>query len=76
MSAEELARMEAVMRRYPYAASLTRMASAWALNGRLDDATALFAKIEPIYGRPMYLKLRQELQDSISEGEDGPRSAL
>jgi hypothetical protein len=71
MSAESLARMEAVTMRYPYAASLTRMASAWALNGRLDDARSLFAKIEPIYGRPMYLKLRQELKDSISEGNTG-----
>ena len=71
MSPAELASLEAVARRYPYAPSLARLASAWALNGRLDDARQLFTKIRQIHGDGMYLKLRLDLRERVAEGQAG-----
>jgi len=67
MDPEHLARMQAITERYPYAPSLSRLATAWALNGRLDDATALFLKIRQIHGRPTYLRMKRGLHEQLQE---------
>jgi len=58
MSAAELTQMEDVVKRYPYAASLVRYASALAMNGRVDEARIAFVKIRYMYGEHMYRRMR------------------
>ena len=71
MSAAELEAMDAAVKRYPYAASLVRDASALALNGRLPEATQRFVAIRNIHGEPIYLKVRSELREKIAGGQTG-----
>lgn len=71
MSSAELARMEAVVKRYPYPAVMFRVASAWALNGRLADARQLFIKIRHIYDESTYRKMRSALHERVVAGEAG-----
>jgi hypothetical protein len=68
MSADELLFMKEVATRYPYAASLSRLASALALNGQMDEARSTFIKIRYIYGDRMYLRSRSELQENAASG--------
>ena len=63
MSAAQLAHLEEVVKRYPYAASLVRYASALALNHRLDEARVTFIKIRYIYGDRMYQRMKADLHE-------------
>lgn len=69
MSEAELSRMEAVAKRYPYAPSLSRLATAQALNGRMDKARENFISIRQMFGEGTYMKLRRDLQEEVIDGE-------
>ena len=68
MTAAEIAEMDAMTRRYPYAASLTRYAEVLALNGRLADALQRFQAIRHIHGERTYQQARRDLRETIAEG--------
>lgn len=71
MSANELTAMEASVRRYPHAASMAKLAFAWALNGRAVDAKQMFSKIRYVHGERMYGKVRRDLHELVLGGEVG-----
>jgi hypothetical protein len=68
MSADELHFMAEVATRYPYAASLSRLATALALNGQMDEARRVFIKIRYVFGDKTYLQFRLELQENSAGG--------
>ena len=68
MSPEELDRMRAVVDRYPYAAGMSRYASALALNGRSEEARVMFAKILHIHGKTTYARAKAGLREAALEG--------
>lgn len=69
MDPNELADMEAITRRYPFARAMARLGWAWALNGRLPEALELFEKIRRVHGEPMYAKAKSDLQDVVGRGQ-------
>ena len=71
LSAAQLHAMSAATKRYPYAASLVRYASALSLNGQRDEARRTFVKIRYIYGDKMYVRLKNDLHDRVHDGESG-----
>jgi hypothetical protein len=71
MSAQELDFVEAVAKRYPYAASLYRMARALALNGRADEAAVVVDKLRHMHGEAYYRRLRADLRERVAGGQTG-----
>jgi hypothetical protein len=71
MSEAQLAEMAASTKRYPYAASLARYASALALNGHPNEASRTFVKIRYIYGDKTYVRFRDDLRDKVAQGQAG-----
>jgi hypothetical protein len=69
LSPAQLRAMEQSTKRYPYAASLVRYASALSLNGQRDEARRTFVKIRYIYGDKMYVRLKDDLHDRVQDGE-------
>lgn len=68
MSADELRFMEAAALRYPFAPSLLRLASVYALNGRMEDGRRTFIKIRYIFGDETYLRFRTAYQTKYESG--------
>jgi len=71
MSEEQLRQMDVSTKRYPFALSLVRYASALALNGRLEEARATFVKIRHLNGDRAYGRLKSDLHDKVADGESG-----
>lgn len=71
MPDDKLAEMREVVQRYPYSGAMFRLASSYALNGRLQEAHDLFIGIRHIHGQAMYASLKRSLHDRIAEGELG-----
>jgi O-antigen ligase len=69
MSDTELADMADVVKRYPYAPSMSTLAIALALNGRSDEARTLFIKIRHIHGEVLYRKMKRDLRQQIDDGQ-------
>jgi hypothetical protein len=69
MSEAELKKMEAVVKRYPYAPSMYRFATALALNGRLSEASRIFIKLRHIHGQVSYAGFRAILRNQGTEGQ-------
>ncbi len=72
MSADQLDEMASAVRRFPSASSMAKLAWAWALNGRLPDATQMYIKIRFVHGEGAYQKLRKDLHQRVQ----GDLSAL
>lgn len=68
MTAQQLDDMESSVRRFPHAAAMAKLACAWAINGRLPDATQMFVKIRFVYGERTYGKLKQDLHEQVQGG--------
>lgn len=69
MTSDELERMAAVTKRYPYAAVLFRYAVALALNGRGDEAALMLVKLRHIYGDAVYAPYGRMLYERVEAGE-------
>jgi hypothetical protein len=69
LSAAQLRAMSDAVKRYPYAPSLARYASALALNGERDEARRTFGKIRYIYGDAMYARFKDDLHERVQGGE-------
>lgn len=69
MTAAELDRMEAVVKRYPYAQSLYRYGVALALNGRLPEAKQQFVRMRHIHGELLYGRLKAQLAENAGGQE-------
>ena len=74
MSKEQMALMESVGKRYPYAPSLYRWARTLALNGRPDEARLTMIRLRSIHGDPYYDRLRKDLLQRVADGESGLRT--
>jgi len=61
--------MSDAVKRYPYAPSLARYATALALNGQPDEARRTFVKIRYIYGDRMYARLKGDLHERVQGGD-------
>jgi len=70
MSDAEMARMRAVVRRYPYAPAMMHEAEALALNGHFDEAQALMIEIRHIHGDGMYQMILRDLKGRIEDGRN------
>lgn len=68
MSVEQLDAMESTARRFPSASSMAKLAWAWAMNGRLLEATQMFVKIRFVHGEDMYQKLKKDLHERVKGG--------
>lgn len=71
MPLADLNAMEAAVKRYPDVASMAKLAWAWALNGRLHDATQMLARIRFVHGDVLYRKVRLDLHQRVQRGESG-----
>ena len=71
MSSDELDRMGAVTRRYPYAGVLFKYAVALALNGRTAEAGAIFTKLRHIHGNASHVFYSRLLRERVEAGESG-----
>jgi hypothetical protein len=69
LSPAQLRAMSDAVKRYPYARSLARYASALALNGEPDAARRTFVKIRYIYGDGTYTGFKNDLHDRVQGGE-------
>lgn len=75
MNEQQLTFMVDEAKRYPYAASLYRVAVSLALNGRPEEARQWFLKTRYIHGEALYKRLKQNLRDANLEAE-GRQPAL
>jgi hypothetical protein len=69
MSAQDLASLESSTKRFPYPASMVKLAYAWALNGRLPQAVQMFEKIYFVHGLPAYQVALGELHARVQAGD-------
>ena len=69
MSAHDLASLESSVKRFPYPASMVKLAYAWALNGRLPQAVQMFKKIQFIHGVPAYQTALADLGARVLAGD-------
>ena len=74
MSAETLADMKAVVNRYPYAPAMSELAYALALNGRVDEASKLFTKIQLVHGPAIYAVQLKALRVRTEGGSTAMRA--
>ena len=71
MTSDELDRMAAVTKRYPYAPVLFKYAVALALNGRLGEAVLMLRKLRHIHGDAVYASYAKMLHERAEAGESG-----
>lgn len=76
MSDTQLAEMEAVAKRYPYAPSLYRWGRALALNGRVTEAQHVLLKLRHVHGEREYARYRADLLERVAAGESGLQPLL
>jgi hypothetical protein len=69
MKDEEIEQMRWIVERYPYSISMARLATALALNGRMEEALLTFARLRGIHGDVMYRKLRRAVHEQVLEGK-------
>lgn len=69
MTIAELDRMEAIVKRYPYAQSLYRYGVALALNGRMSEAKQQFVRMRHIHGELHYARLKSQLAENAGDKE-------
>ncbi len=69
MSAQDMASLESSVRRFPDPAPMTKLAYAWALNGRLPQAVQMFEKIYFVHGLPAYQRAWAELHARVQAGD-------
>jgi hypothetical protein len=69
MSAQNLAALESRTKRFPYPASMVKLAYAWALNGRLPQGVQMFQKIYFIHGLSAYQVALGELHERVQSGD-------
>jgi hypothetical protein len=65
MSASQLDAMALAVQRFPSASSMAKLAWAWAMNGRLPDATQMYIKIRYVHGEDTYQKLKKDLHERV-----------
>jgi hypothetical protein len=69
MSAQNLAALESSAKRFPYPASMVKLAYARALNGRLPQGVQMFQKIYFIHGLSAYQVALGELHERVQSGD-------
>ena len=70
MTPAQLSRIEAVIKRYPYAGMMAEYAQALALNQRLDEALAVYNTLRHIHGEEMYARLKFSLHQQVLDGRE------
>jgi hypothetical protein len=71
MSDADLAQLRVELLRYPYAGSMARFSFALALNGHLDEALLIMAKLRTIHGIRVYAQVKRDLSQRIEAGQTG-----
>ncbi len=71
MSAQDLTSLESSTKRFPYPASMVKLAYGWALNGRLPQGVQMFQKIYFIHGLSAYRVALGELHERVQAGDAG-----